>query len=74
MDLTFSCWAETIDAYDFVEITARIAAHSAANPFTDGCLRGEFTLEGAAPASQAVTAPEVGAGWKSSLAPNFTCS
>src|SRR5205823_4337056 len=49
MNLTFARSGDAIDAYDFLEITARLDAPTIANPFTDACLRGEFAREGEAP-------------------------
>src|SRR6266581_3831011 len=49
MNLTFARSGDLIDAYDFLEITARLDAPTIANPFTDACLRGEFAREGEAP-------------------------
>ena len=42
--------AETVDAYDFVEITLKVEKPDAGNPFTDVVVEGEFAREG----SQAV--------------------
>lgn len=47
----FSQSAATIPAYDFVEITAKIASPAAANCFTDASFTGDFALAGSAPST-----------------------
>ncbi len=44
--VSFSRPAGSIEAYDFVEITARIESPDAPNPFTDATLRGSFGKAG----------------------------
>lgn len=41
-DVEFSQSANTIEAYDFVEVAANVASHLARNPFTDATLSGWF--------------------------------
>jgi hypothetical protein len=41
-DVTFSQSAASVEAYDFVEITASVAGADARNPFTDAALAGTF--------------------------------
>src|SRR5262249_3050470 len=40
--VTFVQSAQTVDAYDFVEITLQVARPDAANPFTDVSVTGSF--------------------------------
>jgi len=47
-DVSFSPSASSVDPYDFVEVTANIAAPGAGNPFTDATLAGSFMKKGAA--------------------------
>lgn len=47
--VTFSQSAQSVEAYDFIEVTARIDAPAAANPFTDAALSGVFGKAGGAP-------------------------
>jgi hypothetical protein len=44
----FTQSATTVAVYDFVEITARVAAPGAGNPFTEASLKGEFAQAGSA--------------------------
>ena len=45
--ITFSQSAESVDAYDFVEITASVASPDVENPFTDATLTGSLdTVDG----------------------------
>ncbi|MHB0958894.1 MAG: DUF5060 domain-containing protein [Pirellulaceae bacterium] len=48
-DVVFEQSAETVDVYDFVEVTLRIARPDAANPFTDVNVTGQFAREGGEP-------------------------
>ena len=48
-EVTFSQSANTVEAYDFIEITARITPPGAPNPFTDATLSGSFAKRGGAP-------------------------
>ncbi len=41
-DITFSQSAQTVDAYDFVEVTLSVTAPDAHNPFTDATVEGSF--------------------------------
>ena len=43
-DVQFAQSANSVDAYDFVEITARVIAPNAANPFIDATLTGSFEV------------------------------
>ena len=45
-EVTFSQSAESVEAYDFVEVTANVAAPDAANPFMDATLAGSFGKTG----------------------------
>jgi hypothetical protein len=45
-DVRFSHSAETVDAYDFIEVTANVTGSDARNPFTDVTLRGSFAKRG----------------------------
>ena len=45
-DVTFDRSAEAVDVFDFVEITLRVSAPDAANPFVDATVSGEFAREG----------------------------
>jgi len=44
--VTFSQSAPAVDTWDFVEITMQVDGPTAANPFTDVVVRGEFRREG----------------------------
>src|ERR1051326_7314494 len=46
-DVSFSRAAQSVDAYDFVEITVTVASPDARNPFTDAPLLGSFRKAGA---------------------------
>src|ERR1051326_4938041 len=46
-DVSFSRAAQSVDAYDFVEITVTVASPDARNPFTDATLLGSFRKSGA---------------------------
>jgi len=47
LDVVFSQSARTVEAYDFVEVTANVSWPHARNPFTDAALRGWFeSVEG----------------------------
>jgi hypothetical protein len=46
-DVSFSQAAQSVDAYDFVEITVTVASPDARNPFTDATLLGSFRKSGA---------------------------
>ena len=45
-NITFSQSAETIEAYDFVEITLNVSSPDAQNPFTDVVVEGQFGKAG----------------------------
>ena len=45
-EVTFSQSSESVEAYDFVELTVSVAAPDAHNPFTDAALRGTFQRAG----------------------------
>jgi len=45
-NITFSQSAETIEAYDFVEITLNVSSPDAQNPFTDIVVEGQFGKTG----------------------------
>ena len=45
-EVSFSRPAGSIEAYDFVEITANVAGADARNPFTDATLKGSFSKAG----------------------------
>jgi len=45
-NITFSQSAETIEAYDFVEITLNVSSPDAKNPFTDVVVEGQFGKTG----------------------------
>jgi hypothetical protein len=45
-DIRFSQSVESVDAYDFIEITADVSKPDAANPFTQATLRGSFSKRG----------------------------
>src|SRR5947207_5227913 len=47
-DVSFSQPAESVEAYDFLEVTATVASPDARNPFTDATLTGSFGKAGAA--------------------------
>jgi hypothetical protein len=47
--ISFSQSAQTIEAYDFVEATLKIAAPDVKNPFTDASVEGEFARQGSRP-------------------------
>lgn len=47
-DVTFSQSAPTVDAYDYVEITLKVAAPDAQNPFVDASVDGHFEKAGGA--------------------------
>jgi hypothetical protein len=47
-EVRFSQSATSVEAYDFVEITANVLGFGAGNPFTDATLAGSFTKKGAA--------------------------
>ena len=47
-NITFSQSAETIEAYDFVEITLNVSSPDAKNPFTDVVVEGQFGKTGSA--------------------------
>src|ERR1022692_369101 len=51
-DVSFSQSAPRVAAYDFVEVTAAIAAPGAGNPFTGATLAGSFSKRGAAESVQ----------------------
>jgi hypothetical protein len=40
--ISFSQSTNTVEAYDFVEVTANVSSHRARNPFTDATLQGWF--------------------------------
>src|SRR5262245_28656035 len=42
-DVSFSQPAETVEAYDFVEVTARVDQTDAPNPFLETTLTGSFS-------------------------------
>ena len=44
--VAFTQSVASVDAYDFVEITASVANPGAGNPFTDASLSGSFEMEG----------------------------
>jgi hypothetical protein len=46
-DVAFSQPALSVEAYDFLEITANVAAPDAGNPFTDATMSGSFGKSGA---------------------------
>jgi hypothetical protein len=46
-DVSFSQSAVIVEAYDFVEVTAKIAAPDVGNPFTEATLQGSFSKAGA---------------------------
>jgi hypothetical protein len=43
-NVTFSQSGESVEAYDFLEVTARVTGNRGANPFTDAALRGVMEL------------------------------
>src|SRR5215471_10748222 len=45
-EISYSLSAETVEAYDFVEITLRVAAPDAGNPFTEAAVEGQFGKTG----------------------------
>jgi Domain of unknown function (DUF5060) len=45
-EVTFAQSAETVEAYDFVEVAANIAAPDVDNPFTGATIRGSFGKNG----------------------------
>jgi hypothetical protein len=45
-DITFSQSAATVEAYDFVEVTLKVASPDAGNPFTDVTVQGRFGKTG----------------------------
>jgi uncharacterized protein DUF4038/uncharacterized protein DUF5060/collagenase-like protein with putative collagen-binding domain len=45
-DVTFAQSAESVEAYDFVEVTINVASPDAANPFTDVRVTGKFGKAG----------------------------
>src|SRR5438034_460990 len=45
-EVTFSQSAASVEAYDFVEVTANVAGPDAPNPFTDVTVRGSFAKTG----------------------------
>ena len=45
-EVTFSQSAASVEAYDFVEVTANVAGPDAPNPFTDVTVRGSFAKAG----------------------------
>jgi hypothetical protein len=45
-EISFSQSAQTVETYDFVEITLRVAAPDAGNPFTEGAVEGQFGKAG----------------------------
>ena len=45
--VSFTQSADTVDAFDFVEVTVAVEPPDAANPFTDVAVSGEFTRDGA---------------------------
>jgi hypothetical protein len=47
-EVSFSKSAASVEAYDFVEVTATVAGADARNPFTDAALTGTFGKTGAA--------------------------
>ena len=47
--VTFAQSADTVEAYDFVEVTATVPKPTAKNPFTDVALTGQFRRGDAAP-------------------------
>jgi len=48
-NVTFSQSADTVDVYDFVEVTISVERPDAANPFTDVIVEGQFAPEGGEP-------------------------
>jgi hypothetical protein len=42
--VSFSQFTPDLEAYDFVEVTAQVAAPHAPNPFTDAAIRGTFEV------------------------------
>jgi hypothetical protein len=48
-DVSFSQSAASISAYDFVEVTVRVTAPDAKNPFTEASVSGQFEMAGQAP-------------------------
>ena len=44
--VSFSQSAQTVEAYDFVEVTVKVAAPDVKNPFTDASVEGQFGIEG----------------------------
>jgi hypothetical protein len=49
--VAFAQSADKVEAYDFVEVTATVSKPTAANPFTDVAVTGEFRREGDGPVS-----------------------
>src|SRR5690242_16019019 len=47
-DVAFSQPDTSVEAYDFVEVTASVAGPDAHNPFTDAALHGSFAKTGSA--------------------------
>src|SRR6266542_4048606 len=41
-NITFSQSADTVEAYDFIEVTLKVASPDARNPFTDVTVEGQF--------------------------------
>ena len=50
-DVSFSQSGQTVEPYDFVEVTLRVEQPDARNPFTDVAIEGEFRKPGGAPVS-----------------------
>ncbi|HET7840496.1 MAG TPA: DUF5060 domain-containing protein, partial [Terriglobia bacterium] len=46
LNVTFTQSAETVEAYDFVEVTLNVASPDAKNPFTDVVVEGQFGKAG----------------------------
>ncbi|MBI4603533.1 MAG: DUF4038 domain-containing protein [Planctomycetes bacterium] len=47
--VAFTASAERVEAYDFLEVTVRVDAPRAGNPFMEASVRGSFGLEGSTP-------------------------
>jgi len=45
-DIAFSVSADTVECYDFVEVTLKMPSPGVANPFTDAVCSGSFAAEG----------------------------
>jgi hypothetical protein len=46
-EVSFSQSSESVEAYDFIEVTVNVTTPDAHNPFTDAVLRGSFRMAGA---------------------------